>query len=105
MAVVSTKWIDRTGCVVNTVVFFMVDSGFRREKECGCRLCCRFAQDNGLMFLETSALTGENVEEAFIMAARTILGRIDEGMVAGMAHVWMTILSRHVKFVVCHLVH
>jgi hypothetical protein len=49
------------------------------------------------MFLETSALTGENVEEAFIMAARTILGRIDEGTVAGMANVWMTILSRHVS--------
>uniref|UniRef100_A0A2K6PPX3 RAB4A, member RAS oncogene family n=1 Tax=Rhinopithecus roxellana TaxID=61622 RepID=A0A2K6PPX3_RHIRO len=26
----------------------------------------RFAQENKLMFLETSALTGENVEEAFV---------------------------------------
>ncbi|XP_050175623.1 ras-related protein Rab-4B isoform X1 [Myiozetetes cayanensis] len=39
----------------------------------------RFAQENELMFLETSALSGENVEEAFLKCARTILGRIDAG--------------------------
>ena len=32
-----------------------------------------------LMFLETSALTGENVEEAFLKCARTILNKIDSG--------------------------
>lgn len=31
------------------------------------------------MFLETSALTGENVEEAFLKCARTILNKIDSG--------------------------
>uniref|UniRef100_A0A4W3GSG0 RAB4B, member RAS oncogene family n=1 Tax=Callorhinchus milii TaxID=7868 RepID=A0A4W3GSG0_CALMI len=35
----------------------------------------RFAQENELMFLETSALTGENVEEAFLKCARTILNK------------------------------
>ncbi|CAJ0952354.1 unnamed protein product [Ranitomeya imitator] len=39
----------------------------------------RFAQENELMFLETSALTGENVEEAFLKCARTILSKIDSG--------------------------
>ncbi|CAH2329662.1 ras-related Rab-4B [Pelobates cultripes] len=39
----------------------------------------RFAQENDLMFLETSALTGENVEEAFLKCARTILNKIDTG--------------------------
>nr|XP_008539692.1 PREDICTED: ras-related protein Rab-4B [Equus przewalskii] len=39
----------------------------------------RFAQENELMFLETSALTGENVEEAFLKCARTILNKIDSG--------------------------
>ncbi|KAM9260136.1 LOW QUALITY PROTEIN: ras-related protein Rab-4B-like [Morus bassanus] len=38
----------------------------------------RFAQEN-LMFLETSALTGENVEEAFLKCARTILNKIESG--------------------------
>lgn len=32
-----------------------------------------------LMFLETSALTGENVEEAFLKCARTILNKIESG--------------------------
>lgn len=32
------------------------------------------------MFLETSALTGENVEEAFVQCARKILNKIESGM-------------------------
>uniref|UniRef100_A0A8C4RAV9 RAB4B, member RAS oncogene family n=1 Tax=Eptatretus burgeri TaxID=7764 RepID=A0A8C4RAV9_EPTBU len=39
----------------------------------------RFAQENEMMFLETSALTGENVEEAFLKCARTILNKIESG--------------------------
>ncbi|XP_078287085.1 ras-related protein Rab-4B [Rhinoraja longicauda] len=39
----------------------------------------RFAQENELIFLETSALTGENVEEAFLKCARTILNKIESG--------------------------
>uniref|UniRef100_A0A1A8JL70 RAB4B, member RAS oncogene family n=1 Tax=Nothobranchius kuhntae TaxID=321403 RepID=A0A1A8JL70_NOTKU len=39
----------------------------------------RFAQENELMFLETSALTGENVEEGFLKCARNILNKIDSG--------------------------
>jgi len=31
------------------------------------------------MFLETSALTGENVEEAFVQCARKILNKIESG--------------------------
>uniref|UniRef100_K7GAD3 RAB4B, member RAS onco family n=1 Tax=Pelodiscus sinensis TaxID=13735 RepID=K7GAD3_PELSI len=33
-----------------------------------------------LMFLETSALTGENVEEAFLKCARNILNKIESGL-------------------------
>lgn len=33
-----------------------------------------------LMFLETSALTGENVEEAFVQCARKILNKIESGI-------------------------
>lgn len=33
-----------------------------------------------LSFLETSALTGENVEEVFLKCTRTILAKIDGGM-------------------------
>ena len=33
-----------------------------------------------LMFLETSAMSGENVEEAFLKCSRTILTKIDAGV-------------------------
>ena len=33
------------------------------------------------MFLETSALTGENVEETFLKCARSILTKIESGTV------------------------
>eukprot|EP00041_Stephanoeca_diplocostata_P007014 m.96989 g.96989 ORF g.96989 m.96989 type:complete len:210 (+) comp16678_c0_seq1:125-754(+) len=39
----------------------------------------RFAQENELMFLETSARTGENVEETFLKCARQILSKIETG--------------------------
>ncbi|XP_023381552.1 ras-related protein Rab-4A-like [Pteropus vampyrus] len=39
----------------------------------------RFAQENELMFLETSALTGESVEDAFVQCARKILNKIESG--------------------------
>lgn len=39
----------------------------------------RFAQENEMMFLETSALSGLNVEEAFLKCAKTILNKIDCG--------------------------
>jgi len=39
----------------------------------------RFAQENELMFLETSAVTGENVEEAFLKCSKTILCKIESG--------------------------
>jgi len=39
----------------------------------------RFAQENDLIFLESSALTGEGVQEVFLKCARTILTKIETG--------------------------
>ncbi|ORY34779.1 ras family-domain-containing protein [Naematelia encephala] len=39
----------------------------------------RWAQENGLLFVETSSLTGENVPTPFHLAARNILSSIDSG--------------------------
>uniref|UniRef100_T1GJ01 Ras-related protein Rab-14 n=1 Tax=Megaselia scalaris TaxID=36166 RepID=T1GJ01_MEGSC len=39
----------------------------------------QFADDNGLYFFETSAMNGQNVEEAFIEMARIIYQNIQEG--------------------------
>lgn len=41
----------------------------------------RFAQENDLMFLETSALTGGNVEESFLRCARSIVSKIAAGTI------------------------
>ncbi|GMI86788.1 GTP-binding 2 [Hibiscus trionum] len=40
----------------------------------------QFAKENGLLFLETSARTSQNAEEAFIMTAAKILQNINEGI-------------------------
>ncbi|MQM01185.1 hypothetical protein Taro_033932 [Colocasia esculenta] len=40
----------------------------------------RFAKDNGLIFMEASAKTAQNVEEAFIKTAATIYKKIQEGV-------------------------
>lgn len=39
----------------------------------------RFARENGLLFVETSAMTSTNVEGAFIETARVICSKIEEG--------------------------
>lgn len=36
----------------------------------------KFAEENNLMFIETSAMTAQNVEEAFISTAREIISKI-----------------------------
>jgi len=41
-----------------------------------------FAQDNGLLFLETSALTGECVDEVFLKCANSILSKIQQGQLS-----------------------
>jgi hypothetical protein len=40
----------------------------------------QFAKENGLIFLETSAKTAHNVEEAFINTARRIYEKIETGV-------------------------
>ena len=39
----------------------------------------RFAQENDLIFLETSAKTGDSVEEAYLKCSKTILAKIETG--------------------------
>ncbi|MRB67634.1 hypothetical protein GH825_30170, partial [Bacillus thuringiensis] len=39
----------------------------------------QFAGENGLMFLECSAKTGENVEDAFLDTAKKIFQNIQDG--------------------------
>jgi Ras-related protein Rab-4B len=50
------------------------------EREVTFMEASRYAQENDLMFLETSAYTGEGVQEVFLKCARTILTKIETGV-------------------------
>uniref|UniRef100_A0A914EA95 Uncharacterized protein n=1 Tax=Acrobeloides nanus TaxID=290746 RepID=A0A914EA95_9BILA len=39
----------------------------------------QFAQENDLIFVETSAKNGDNIEEAFLKCAKIILSRLETG--------------------------
>lgn len=39
-----------------------------------------FAKNNDLIFLETSAKTGYNIDEVFFSAAKTVLEKIESGI-------------------------
>lgn len=49
------------------------------EREVTFLEASRFAQENGLMFLETSAKTGDSVVEAFLKCSKNILAKIESG--------------------------
>lgn len=40
----------------------------------------KFAEENGLMFMETSAKTASNVDEAFLETARRIYDKVKRGV-------------------------
>ncbi len=39
----------------------------------------RIAQEKGTMYVETSSLTGENVDDVFLKVARSVLQKIQDG--------------------------
>jgi Ras-related protein Rab-4B len=41
----------------------------------------RCAQENDVLFLETSAVTGEGIEDVFAKACRSIIGKIEDGLI------------------------
>ncbi|CDH53058.1 ras-related protein rab-4b [Lichtheimia corymbifera JMRC:FSU:9682] len=51
------------------------------EREVSYLEASRFAQENEMMFLEASALTGDAVEEMFFKCARSILSKIETGQI------------------------
>uniref|UniRef100_A0A670ZRJ2 Ras-related protein Rab-4 n=1 Tax=Pseudonaja textilis TaxID=8673 RepID=A0A670ZRJ2_PSETE len=75
-----TNWLTdaRTLASLNIVIILCGNKkDLDADREVTFLEASRFAQENELMFLETSALTGENVEEAFLKCARTILNKIE----------------------------
>lgn len=77
-----TNWLTdaRTLASPNIVIILVGNKkDLQDEREVTFLEASRFAQENDLMFLETSALSGENVEETFLKNARSILSKIDTG--------------------------
>lgn len=77
-----TSWLTdaRTLASPNIVIILLGNKkDLEADREVTFLEASRFAQENELIFLETSASTGENVEEAFLKCSRTILTKIDGG--------------------------
>lgn len=77
-----TNWLTdaRTLASPNIIIILVGNKkDLEAEREVTFLEASRFAQENELMFLETSALSGENVEETFLKCARSILAKIESG--------------------------
>ncbi|CAG0913513.1 unnamed protein product [Notodromas monacha] len=77
-----SEWLsDARKLASPNIVILLVGNkkDLEEEREIPFLEASRFAQENEIMFLETSALTGDHVEEAFLKCSRTILARIDAG--------------------------
>lgn len=77
-----TNWLTdaRTLASPNIVIVLVGNKkDLEADREVTFMEASRFAQENELSFLETSALTGENVEEVFLKCTRSILSKIDAG--------------------------
>ncbi|TMW53861.1 hypothetical protein DOY81_001032, partial [Sarcophaga bullata] len=77
-----SSWLTDTRNLTNpnTVIFLIGNkSDLESTREVTYEEAEEFAKENGLMFLEASAMTGQNVEEAFLETARKIYQNIQEG--------------------------
>ncbi|KAN0062626.1 Ras-related protein Rab-4B [Thecaphora frezii] len=76
------RWLsDARALASSDLVVVLVGNKLDREeeREVGYLEASRWASENGVLFLETSSLTGENVEAPFALAARSILLSIESG--------------------------
>mmetsp|Transcript_22133 Transcript_22133/g.39225 ORF Transcript_22133/g.39225 Transcript_22133/m.39225 type:complete len:203 (+) Transcript_22133:65-673(+) len=53
----------------------------KNEREVTLLEASRFAQENDLLFMETSALTGECVDEVFLKCTSSIVSKIEGGLI------------------------
>merc|ERR1711871_743890 len=64
----------------NTVIMLVGNkTDLAKQRQVTFEEASKFAEENGLIFIETSAKTGENVEETFLRTARKIYENIQAG--------------------------
>ena len=51
------------------------------QREVSFQEASAFAKENGLLFVECSAVSGENIAETFLKCARSILSHIEDGLI------------------------
>lgn len=79
-----SNWLNDARTLANSnIVILLVGNkkDLEEAREIDFLEASTFAQENELIFLETSAKTGENVEEAFLKCSKTILAKIETGEV------------------------
>lgn len=77
-----TKWLDevRQNSNVNMTIVLIGNKCDLDRREVTTEEGAEFAQEHGLIFLETSAKTAQNVEEAFLYTAKKIYENIQSGV-------------------------
>lgn len=81
-----SSWLTDTRSLTNpNTVIFLIGNKCDLEKQRDIRYdeAEKFAKENDLIFVETSAMTGENVEQAFLETAKKIYNNIQEGKLDG----------------------
>eukprot|EP01147_Barroeca_monosierra_P004860 gene4860-8689_t len=75
-------WLNDARALTNpsTVIFLIGNKvDLEDQRDVPTEEAKQFAEDNGLVFLEASAKTGQNVEEAFLETAKQIFQSIQDG--------------------------
>ena len=78
-----TRWLEearQNGNPTMTIMLIGNKSDLEHRRAVSTKEGETFAQQNGLVFLETSAKTATNVESAFIKTAESIYDKIKEGI-------------------------
>ena len=80
-----TTWLSDARSLTNPSTVIML-IGCKRDLEASRDVsveeAAQFAKENDLLFMETSAMTGENIEEAFLGTAKLILKAVQDGTLA-----------------------
>lgn len=76
-----TRWLEEARQHANPkmVIMLIGNKSDLEKREVAFEEGEKFAKDNGLIFLETSAKTAQNVEEAFLKTAQKIYDNIQSG--------------------------